>query len=183
MNKPAASERKWLKYLIDILLVISAVISTYISVVEHRDHIQEKVAREAAERRSETAEQKAAALEKRIQDERDTMEQFRVEYNRYLSDLRIAVSKYKEVPNTENRDNLVSVGNAFVSFVKRWRQLQDALAKSLDGNVDELGVALNSREIGKITTTLNTIQEASPSQLLILETSLKRIKEQPAPQK
>lgn len=166
--------------LIGLILTTLALLLAY---SEHLDKISEQEQRTGAELEKQRAlaqeheaTKKLQELQERIEKEKGSLPAFLSDYRDYLTRIRMAVSKYQETKSPDDEKQLKAVTQAFVDFVKSWRDLQRILADMLDGQVTRMEAAAAAGDLEELEAARRTLEEGLDSKKLLLEKGLERLK-------
>jgi membrane-associated HD superfamily phosphohydrolase len=187
-----------LMLIIAIIGCVAAVVSTVIALIQFE---QRKAAQTEADEANKLAIvernkrlEAESALRKELEKERDRFRRFEREYRDHLESLKAAKREYQtydsevmrlELPEKELkrrqedafRDLKTSV-RAFIDFVGKWREVQDALKSLINSVADQLKRDTQDNNRQAIIDGIDVIVKKSEGDMTVLENALDRALEE-----
>jgi hypothetical protein len=140
----------------------------------YKDQVK-KIEYEEAQRATKS-EREVKELERQIDQQVAGLYAFKSAYNRHIQNLHVFSFEYAATPTKENEDRLTVEAQAFVEFVKGWREVNDTLKPLLDGEVDKISQALSSRDYATIHTAQQVLYSNCNERFPILEQKIRNLR-------
>jgi len=156
--------------------------TVYRSHVDDARFAEQQARAEKAEHERDSGQKEIAALRDCIQGQRASLEDFLSAYKRHLADLRIASSKLAEVRESGTEaarkatGDYVAAAKALVQFIREWRNVQGALAKTIEGtDVVAFERATDSGDTQQIEQARLELEHTSADKEMVLDRALREV--------
>lgn len=156
--------RKW-EFWIGAGSLIVAVISVAIAWSERHDRLRAEKGRADAERR--LAEEQATV--------KDNLIIFVQEYQKHLSDMTIALTRYEQTKQREDLRRAQTSCRAMVAFVTKWRVVVAPLKNRMDGQIDALEKALDKGSTTALQAAVQVLEKNADSDLAALRAGVREL--------
>ena len=170
--------REW-KFWIAIVATILSIVTTLIAVDQHLSAKAEAASRleaEAAASAARAAQQQAEQRTKELEAEQDSMRKFLINYAAHLTEIRSALSRFKEVQTESAEEDVWASISSFIDFVEKWRRVQPILGALLNGTVNELRAAAGTKDKDKVSALSRQLEKSLSDQGLLLEKEIENLK-------
>ena len=158
-----------------IVMTVGTIIACYYAYTADQARIVAEESAKNALRETAIAQKQKAEAERKLAEVRDSLRKFRIGYDNRLRDALMALSKYDEVKNPENLENLRISAEAFVKFAMIWRSRIDKLSKRLDGNFTGLEQAIAHNDTQRIRELIKLIGKLSDDTDQVIEDIIQEI--------